>query len=151
MHDSRNTTVLISIPSMPIIEHCTNIIFGLLPPNLLHSPLVSTVYIDYNSQSWHIEDKEPTLGSTRFRLGPRGGITELGPGWYGREESWGGGKDFARSNYRVFETFTRFLICNLVDEDVDWNCEHNIRTILPLGQIRKACCVLSCYLEPWTG
>jgi hypothetical protein len=53
MHDSRNTTVLISIPSMPIIEHSTKIGFGPIPPDLL-TPLgtnVSIVYIDYKNRS----------------------------------------------------------------------------------------------------
>jgi len=40
MHDSSNTTVLISIPSMPIIEHSSNIAFGPLSKNILPDRVV---------------------------------------------------------------------------------------------------------------
>jgi hypothetical protein len=56
MHDSTNNTVLVNIPSMPIIEHSTDIAFGPLPEDLLPS----TTMLDPDTQSpsrhWEVQD-----------------------------------------------------------------------------------------------
>jgi hypothetical protein len=56
MHDSTNNTVLVNIPSMPIIEHSTDIAFGALPGKIL-SP-TPTLSLDTKSKSrhWEVQD-----------------------------------------------------------------------------------------------